>query len=75
MYDEYEVKAYKINDGEWKEFTENTWSDANFDNIKGKLAYGTNTITVKDVAGNEATYTFVYDNVAPTITVKEFSRK
>ena len=71
LHDNCGVVAYKINDGEWKEVTVNTWSDANFDNIKDKLVYGTNTITVKDVAGNEATYTFVYDNVAPTITVKD----
>ena len=71
LYDEYEVIAYKINDGEYGEFTANTLSDANFDNIKDRLVYGTNTITLKDVAGNEATYEFVYDNVAPTITVKD----
>ena len=71
LYDDYEVIAYKINDGEYGQFTANKWSDANFQNIKGELVYGTNTITLKDVAGNEATYTFTYDNVGPTITVKE----
>ena len=71
LYDEYEVIAYKINDGEYGEFSVNTWSDANFENIKDRLVYGKNTITLKDVAGNETTYEFVYDNVAPTITVKD----
>ena len=71
LYDNTGVSAYKINDGEYKELTINNWSDANFQNIKGELVYGTNTITLRDVAGNEATYTFTYDNVAPTITVKD----
>ena len=71
LYDEYEVIAYKINDGEYGEFIANTSSDANFDNIKGRLVYGKNTITLKDIAGNEATYEFVYDNQLPTITVKD----
>ena len=67
LYDEYEVIAYKINDGQYGEFTINQWSDANFDNIKDRLVYGKNTITLKDVAGNEETYTFTYDNVAPEV--------
>ena len=71
LYDEYEVIAYKINDGEYGEFTINQWSDANFENIKDRLVYGKNTITLKDIAGNEATYEFVYDNVLPTIEVKD----
>ena len=71
LYDEYEVVAYKINEGEYGEFTANSWSDANFQNIVSRLVYGKNTITLKDVAGNEAVYEFVYDNVQPTITVKE----
>ena len=28
-------------------------------------------VTLKDIAGNEATYEFVYDNVLPTIEVKD----
>ena len=71
LYDEYEVEAYKINDTEYVNVTPNKWSDANFDNIKSKLVYGKNTITLKDVAGNETTFEFVYDNVGPTITVKD----
>ena len=71
LYDNTGVSAYKINDGEYKELTVNNWSDANFQNIKNALVYGKNTITLRDVAGNEATYTFTYDNVGPTITVKE----
>ena len=71
LYDEYKVKAYKINDTEYVNVTPSEWSDANFDNIKSKLVYGKNTITLKDVAGNETTFEFVYDNVGPTITVKD----
>ena len=70
LFDEYGVKEYKINDTDWTPCAYNKWSDANFQNIQGKLVYGENTITLRDVAGNEATYTFVYDNVAPTIEVK-----
>ena len=69
LYDENGVVAYKINDGEYTTFTVSNWSDANFNNIKSRLVYGKNTITLKDVAGNETTYEFVYDNKAPTITV------
>ena len=71
LYDNTGVSAYKVNDGEYKELTVSNWSDANFQNIENELVYGNNTITLKDVAGNEATYKFVYDNVQPTITVKE----
>ena len=71
LYDNYKIDAFKINDGEWIDRTDNQWSDANFQDIKGMLVYGENTITLRDVSGNETTYTFVYDNVAPTITVKE----
>ena len=65
LYDNTGVSAYKINDGEYKELTVNNWSDANFQNIKNALVYGKNTITLRDVAGNEAVYEFVYDNVSP----------
>ena len=65
LYDNTGVSAYKINDGEYKELTVNNWSDANFQNIKNALVYGKNTITLRDVAGNEAVYEFVYDNVKP----------
>ena len=69
LYDNTGVSAYKINDGEYKELTVSNWSDANFQNIKNELVYGKNTITLRDVAGNETVYEFVYDNVQPTITV------
>ena len=71
LHDNVGVSAYKINNGEYIPVTVSPWSDANYDNIKNQLVYGTNTITLKDVAGNEATYEFVYDNQNPTITVKE----
>lgn len=65
LYDNTGVSAYKINDGEYKELKVNNWSDANFQNIKNALVYGKNTITLRDVAGNEAVYEFVYDHVSP----------
>ena len=65
LYDNTGVSAYKINDGEYKELTVSNWSDANFQNIKNALVYGKNTITLRDVAGNEAVYEFVYDHVSP----------
>ncbi len=45
--------------------TPSAWSDANFANIREFLVQGTNTITVRDIAGNESTYTFTYDSIAP----------
>lgn len=47
------------------ERTNAPYSDANFQNIKGALVQGENTITLYDVAGNSASYTFVYDSVVP----------
>lgn len=65
LYDNYGIYGYKLNDEEYTKVSLNNWSDANFDNIKSRLNYGKNTITLKDVAGNETTYEFTYDNVAP----------
>lgn len=43
-----------------------TWNDLNWLNItKSHLVQGTNTIIVRDKAGNESTLSFVYDTVAP----------
>ena len=68
LYDSYKVDKYDIN-GYVSDFTDNKWSDANFQNIKSKLNQGLNTLTVYDIAGNSSTYEFTYDNVAPAATL------
>ena len=47
--------------------------DANYGNIKDKLHQGENTMILVDQAGNETTKTFIYDTVAPVLTVKDDS--
>lgn len=54
-----------VNDTLITGMTPSAWSDANFANIREFLVQGTNTITVRDIAGNESTYTFTYDSIAP----------
>ena len=73
LHDNYLVKEYEIN-GNVVEVTPNAWTDANFQNIKQYLVAGENTIIVRDMAGNATTRTFIYDTVAPEITVKEESK-
>ena len=73
LHDNYLVKEYEIN-GNVVEVTPNAWTDANFQNIKQYLVAGENTIIVRDMAGNVTTRTFIYDTVAPEITVKEESK-
>jgi len=47
-----------------------TWNDLNWLNItKSQLLQGTNTIIVRDKAGNESQLTFEYDSVAPDAPV------
>ncbi len=65
LHDNYKVVEYEINDTLITGMTPSAWSDANFNNIKEYLIEGTNTIIVRDLAGNEATYTFTYDSIAP----------
>ena len=65
LEDNYKVVEYEINDTLITALTPSAWSDANFANIREFLVQGTNTITVRDIAGNEATYTFTYDSIAP----------
>lgn len=65
LYDANKVDKYDIN-GHGVDLTNNTWSDANFNNIKQYLIAGENTITLYDVAGNSSSYTFLYDTTAPT---------
>jgi hypothetical protein len=68
LYDAYKVDKYDIN-GFVSDFTDNKWSDANYQNIKSKLNQGLNTFTLYDIAGNSTVYEFTYDSVAPTATL------
>ena len=65
LSDNFKVVEYEVNYTLITGMTPSAWSDANFANIREFLVQGTNTITVRDIAGNEATYTFTYDSIAP----------
>lgn len=65
LYDKYKVDKYTIN-GVLKDFTNNQWSDANFQNIKNHLVEGINTLVLYDIAGNSTSYEFTYDGTAPS---------
>ena len=67
LYDLYKVDKYDIN-GHVSDFSDNKWSDANFQNIEQYLVQGNNTLTLYDVVGNPGTYAFTFDNVAPDAT-------
>ena len=79
----YSRISFKLNDnmgfvkyilnGNVTEPTIATTGDANYGNIKDKLHQGENTMILIDQAGNETTKTFIYDTVAPTLTVKDDS--
>lgn len=71
LFDQQKVDKYVIN-GSTSDFTDNQWSDANFQNIVSRLNQGANTFTLYDIAGNSTTYEFTYDSVAPTVPVHEF---
>jgi len=71
LHDTNEIDKYVLNDST-VDLTNNSWSDANFQNIKSKLVQGVNTLTLYDAAGNSTDYTFVYDTVAPLVPVHEF---
>ena len=58
---------YSLN-GRANDFANNQWSDANYANIRSQLTQGNNYLELYDVAGNKATYMFVYDTVAPEVT-------
>ena len=64
LYDAHMADKYMINQ-HVSDFTNNKWSDANFQNIKQYLVQGENTLKLYDVAGNVAIYKFTYDTVAP----------
>lgn len=65
MADKYTINTHEVN------FTNNKWSDANFQNIKQYLVEGINTITLYDTAGNSNSYAFVYDSTKPTVVLRE----
>ena len=56
---------YEVNDTLITGMTPATLGDANFAVIKNYLKQGENTIRTWDMAGNEYTYTFIYDSIAP----------
>ncbi|MDA8611309.1 Ig-like domain-containing protein [Candidatus Pacebacteria bacterium] len=66
LFDAYKIDKVEIN-GVLKDLTDNKWSDVNgvkpgtFGAVEGE-----NTIVVYDVAGNETTFEFILDTVAPT---------
>lgn len=65
MADKYTINTHEV------DFTNNKWSDANFQNIKAHLVEGENTITLFDTAGNSNSYTFTYDSTKPTVVLRE----
>ena len=67
LYDNNAVVKYILN-GTEKICKPNSYSDANYGNIKNLLVEGENTITLVDIAGNETTRTFIYDTTAPVYT-------
>lgn len=69
LSDNMMADKYQLNDSPINDFTDNKNSDANFGNIKSRLKQGENTITLYDTAGNSSSYTFIYDNTAPTISI------
>lgn len=70
LSDNTAVKTVYVNDFN-KTITASPWSDVNGVSV-GVMGgrYGTNTLYVYDQAGNESSYDFTLDNVAPTVTVK-----
>ena len=65
------IKKININ-GQEISYTVNAWGDANYNDIKGYLKDGLNTVVLYDAVGNKTTeYEFTYDVTAPAITVKD----
>ena len=62
--DNWMLKEYEINDTLVK-MTPDKWSNANYMNIKDFLVEGENIIILRDMAGNETKFTFIYDITAP----------
>lgn len=59
---------YVVINGVKKDLTNNKWSDLNAQNYTAKQ--GANLVEVFDTAGNSASFSFVYDSLAPEIRVK-----
>jgi hypothetical protein len=72
LHDANKVDKYVLNSFT-SDFTNNNWSDANFQNIKSHLVQGSNTLTLYDVAGNSTSYSFTYDSVGPTATISSYN--
>ena len=68
LHDNFLVKEYEVNGVVSEGLTPAPWSDANYMNIKDLLKEGTNTIILRDMAGNEVSLTFIYDTTAPIHT-------
>ncbi len=77
FYDaEGHLASYTLN-GVKKTMNMNTWSDGNYENIKGYLHVGNgeegkNELIVSDVAGNSTTYVFYADQTAPVLSQESF---
>jgi hypothetical protein len=67
LRDNVGVAAVRVNEGAWMPRTPNRYSDLNWQNMTG-LVFGTNVITLRDVAGNESEFVFEWvdiDGVMP----------
>lgn len=63
LHDNFELSSAIVNGVEYKRG--NKWNDLNFQNVNNYVE-GENTIVLKDKAGNESTFTFVYDTTVPS---------
>lgn len=70
LYDKYNIDKFTIGTKTFDR-TNAQYSDANFQNIKGALVQGLNTITLYDVAGNTTSYQFTYDSTPPAVNAGE----
>ncbi|MFC8599096.1 PQQ-dependent sugar dehydrogenase [Isoptericola sp. NPDC057191] len=71
LHDAGQVDRLTLN-GVEKDLTDDAWSDLNFVRPGALGAVeGTNTLAVRDVAGNVTTVTFTLDVTGPTVTVKD----
>jgi hypothetical protein len=68
LHDENQVDYYTMN-GHKHDFTNNAWSDANFQNFQSQLVVGENTMVLYDAAGNSTTYTFTYAPIGPSLSI------
>ncbi len=71
LSDSNKVDYAEVNGNKF-DVTNAKYSDANYQNIKGYLAEGTNIIKLYDTAGNVTEQEFVIDWTAPVVNVKEY---